>query len=127
MRRAARRQRLPRQGQREDGRGRQRGAGGFFACDALKVNPLFGMSRTALAMRSEALVGEAPIAYLTHWRITRAASLLRTERTSLDHVAEAVGYSSQPVFSKAFRRVTRHTPGRWRRGEGIAAGINIGS
>jgi transcriptional regulator GlxA family with amidase domain len=84
-----------------------------------------GMSRTALALRFKALVGEAPIGYLTHWRITRAANLLRTERTSLDRVAEAVGYNLQPVFSKAFRRVTGHTPARWRRGEGIAAGINI--
>lgn len=82
-----------------------------------------GMSRTALAVRFKELVGEAPMSYLTQWRITRAANLLRAERTSLDRVAEAVGYNSQPVFSKAFRRVTGHTPARWRRGEGIAAGI----
>lgn len=53
----------------------------------------------------------------------RAIAAPRAERTSLDRVAEAVGYSSQPVFSKAFRRVTGHTPARWRRGEGIAAGM----
>ncbi len=82
-----------------------------------------GASRTALAVRFKALVGESPMSYLTHWRIARAANLLRSDRASLDRVAEAVGYASQPVFSKAFRRVTGHTPARWRRGEAIARGL----
>ncbi len=79
-----------------------------------------GTSRTALAVRFKELVGEAPMAYLTRWRITQAANQLRSERTSLARVAEGVGYQSDAVFSKAFRRVTGHSPGRYRRLSAVA-------
>jgi transcriptional regulator GlxA family with amidase domain len=74
-----------------------------------------GLSRTLLAVRFKALVGESPINYLARWRITRAAGELRGSRDSLERVAERVGYPSAAVFSKAFRRVTGEAPGRWRR------------
>lgn len=73
-----------------------------------------GTSRTALAVRFKELVGEAPMAYLTRWRITRAANRMRHERISLSRLAESVGYRSDAVFSKAFRRVTGQSPGRYR-------------
>ncbi len=79
-----------------------------------------GTSRTGLAVRFKALVGEAPMAYLTRWRITRAANLLREQRGSLARVAERVGYQSDTVFAKAFRRVTGHSPGRYRRQLAVA-------
>lgn len=74
-----------------------------------------GMSRTLLATRFSALVGESPISYLTRWRVTRAANRLRTENVDLERLADSVGYASVAVFSKAFRRVTGLPPGRWRR------------
>jgi AraC-like DNA-binding protein len=74
-----------------------------------------GMSRTLLAVQFKALVGESPMSYLTRWRITRAANQLRTERASLSQVAESVGYKSDAVFAKAFRRVTGVAPGQYRR------------
>lgn len=74
-----------------------------------------GMSRTSLAVQFKALVGESPMSYLTRWRITRAANRLRSEALSLTQVAESVGYSSDAVFAKAFRRVTGVAPGRYRR------------
>jgi AraC-like DNA-binding protein len=74
-----------------------------------------GTSRTLLAVRFRELVGEPPMAYLTRWRITRAANALREARLPLARVAERVGYRSDAVFSKAFRRVTGHAPGAWRR------------
>jgi AraC-like DNA-binding protein len=74
-----------------------------------------GTSRTLLAVRFRELVGEPPMAYLTRWRITRAANLLHGARLPLARVAEQVGYQSDAVFSKAFRRVTGQPPGGWRR------------
>lgn len=74
-----------------------------------------GTSRTLLATRFRELVGEPPMAYLTRWRITRAANELRTRRMPLARVAESVGYGSDVVFAKAFRRVTGQPPGVWRR------------
>ena len=74
-----------------------------------------GTSRTLLAVRFRELVGEPPMAYLTRWRITRAANLLHGARLPLARLAEQVGYQSDAVFSKAFRRVTGQAPGAWRR------------
>ncbi len=74
-----------------------------------------GASRTLLAVRFRELVGVPPMAYLTRWRITRAANLLHGARLPLARVAEQVGYQSDAVFSKAFRRVTGQPPGGWRR------------
>jgi AraC-like DNA-binding protein len=74
-----------------------------------------GLSRTLLAVRFKALVGESPIGYLTRWRITRAANLLRSGSDSVARVAEKVGYGSEVVFAKAFRRITGMPPGQFRR------------
>ena len=74
-----------------------------------------GASRTLLAVRFRELVGEPPMAYLTRWRITRAANLLHGVRQPLARIAEQVGYQSDAVLSKAFRRVTGRTPREWRR------------
>ncbi len=77
-----------------------------------------GMSRTLLAVRFRNLVGDPPMTYLERWRVTRAANLLRSTDQPIARVAEAVGYASDPVFAKAFKRVTGQPPGRYRRGEG---------
>lgn len=76
-----------------------------------------GMSRTAFAVTFRELVGESPMAYLQRWRVLRAANALRTEGLSLTRAAEAVGYQSDVVFAKAFKRVTGESPGRYRRGQ----------
>jgi len=77
-----------------------------------------GTSRTHLAVQFKALVGESPMNYLTRWRITRAANQLRNEHVSVSRVAEAVGYGSDAVFSRAFRRVVGESPGHWRKAVG---------
>jgi AraC-like DNA-binding protein/mannose-6-phosphate isomerase-like protein (cupin superfamily) len=74
-----------------------------------------GTSRTLLAVRFRELVGEPPMAYLARWRITRAANLLHGARQPLARIAEQVGYQSDAVFSKAFRRLTGNSPREWRR------------
>jgi AraC-like DNA-binding protein len=74
-----------------------------------------GTSRTLLAVRFRELVGESPMAYLARWRITRAAHLLHGGRQPVARVAEQVGYRSDAVFSKAFRRITGQAPRDWRR------------
>jgi AraC-like DNA-binding protein len=74
-----------------------------------------GTSRTLLAVRFKELVGEPPMAYLTRWRITRAANALHGARQPVARVAEQVGYRSDAVFSKAFRRITGQSPRDWRR------------
>ncbi|MEU8826387.1 AraC family transcriptional regulator [Streptomyces sp. NPDC048636] len=63
-----------------------------------------GVSRAALARRFTALVGEPPMAYLTGWRLSLAADLLREPDATLGSVARRVGYGSAFALSAAFTR-----------------------
>ncbi|NUW35814.1 AraC family transcriptional regulator [Nonomuraea sp. SMC257] len=73
-----------------------------------------GMSRAAFARRFTALVGRPPLGYLTDWRMTLAADLLRDTRHSVATVARRVGYQDPFAFSVAFRRARGRTPSAWR-------------
>jgi AraC family transcriptional regulator, alkane utilization regulator len=79
-----------------------------------------GASRTVLAERFNAVLGQAPIAYVTSWRIQLAADRLRISNDSLAAIAADIGYESEAAFNRAFKRVTGVTPGRWR--DGATAG-----
>ncbi|MFF5209283.1 AraC family transcriptional regulator [Streptosporangium sp. NPDC000396] len=73
-----------------------------------------GLSRAAFARRFTALVGEAPLAYLTRWRMGLAAQRLRTTGEPVAVIARSVGYASEFAFSRAFSRCHGMPPGRYR-------------
>ncbi|HEY6512982.1 MAG TPA: AraC family transcriptional regulator [Burkholderiaceae bacterium] len=73
------------------------------------------LSRSALAERFAALVGEPPMQYLTHWRLALAARTLRSGSEALSRVAERSGYESQAAFNRAFKREFGLPPAAWRR------------
>jgi AraC-like DNA-binding protein len=81
------------------------------------------MSRAAFARRFTRLVGEAPLAYLTRWRMNLAARRLRDTDEPIAAVAGQVGYSSEYSFSRAFTRYHGHPPGRYRRQPGMSREI----
>lgn len=74
-----------------------------------------GLSRAAFAKRFKDLVGEAPLAYLTWWRMTLAAQLLEASELPLAEVAARVGYSTEYSFAAAFKRELGNAPGGYRR------------
>ncbi|MER5785336.1 AraC family transcriptional regulator [Streptomyces mobaraensis] len=74
-----------------------------------------GLSRAAFARRFTTLVGEPPVAYLTRWRMTTAARLLRESDAPLAAVAARAGYGSEFAFAKAFKREFGQAPGGYRR------------
>jgi AraC-like DNA-binding protein len=74
-----------------------------------------GMSRTAFALRFKALVGWAPVDYLTRWRMRLAARDLSRGEISLSGIASAVGYESDTAFSIAFKRIMGCPPRSYRR------------
>lgn len=75
-----------------------------------------GMSRAAFSARFTRLVGEPPISYLTGWRMTLAADLLRDTDATVAAVAREVGYENAFAFSAAFKRTHGgHSPTTWRR------------
>ncbi|MEU8432705.1 AraC family transcriptional regulator [Streptomyces sp. NPDC029216] len=73
-----------------------------------------GVSRPTLVRRFTPLVGRPPMAYLTWWRLTLAATRLRDTPDSLAAIATRVGYGSPYALSHAFVREFGTTPGRYR-------------
>src|SRR5215469_4824294 len=74
------------------------------------------LSRSALAERFTHLIGEAPMQYLTRWRMQLAATLLRSRNVSVFEAAMEVGYASEAAFSRAFKKVVGVPPAAWREG-----------
>ena len=75
---------------------------------------LSGMSRASFARVFQHGLGQAPMQYLTDWRMTIARDLLFTSDASLADIAERTGYSSAYAFATAFRRHHNTPPGQWR-------------
>ena len=73
------------------------------------------LSRSALAERFAALVGEPPMQYLTRWRLALAAQRLRAGREAVVRVAERSGYESEAAFNRAFKREYGMPPAAWRK------------
>ena len=72
------------------------------------------MSRSAFAERFKERVGEAPLEYVTRWRMSRGGALLQQSDQTLSRIASAVGYDSEAAFSKAFKRINGRSPGSYR-------------
>jgi AraC-like DNA-binding protein len=78
---------------------------------------LSGLSRAAFARAFQDALGQAPMQYLTDWRMTLARDHLRSGELTLTQVAGRIGYTSPYAFAAAFRRHHGQPPGRWRRDE----------
>lgn len=74
-----------------------------------------GLSERTFKRRFVNATGLAPINYVQHLRVESARRLL--ERTDLpaDEVSFQVGYQEPAAFRRVFRRITRLTPGEYRR------------
>lgn len=74
-----------------------------------------GVSRSVLAERFAAILGETPMRYLTLWRMQLAARQLADGRDKVAAVAERVGFRSEAAFSRGFKKATGRSPAAWRR------------
>ncbi|MFD3871044.1 AraC family transcriptional regulator [Streptomyces sp. NPDC058623] len=74
-----------------------------------------GLSRAPFARRFTTLVGQPPLGYLTWWRMSTAARLLRASDAPLRSIAARVGYTSEFAFAHAFKRMHGSAPGTFRR------------
>jgi AraC-like DNA-binding protein len=81
-----------------------------------------GLSRSAFHERFVELVGQAPMQYLTNWRMQLASRLLRDTRANVASVALDVGYDSEAAFARAFKRLVGQPPAAWRRAETSTGG-----
>lgn len=71
------------------------------------------MSRTSFATHFKAVAGEAPLAYLTRWRMRLAEHSLRRADASVGELARTLGYASESAFSNAFKRIVGVSPMRY--------------
>ena len=71
-------------------------------------------SRSALAERFTAMVGQPPMQDLTRWRLLLAASRLTSSNAKVSAVAREVGYESEAAFSRAFKKLHGRPPAAWR-------------
>ena len=86
--------------------------------DAWTLNLLarrIGVSRSALAERFTAIVGQPPMRYLTRWRMQTAARLLADGAPKIAALAGELGYESEAAFSRAFKKIVGTPPAAWRR------------
>jgi AraC-like DNA-binding protein len=74
------------------------------------------LSRSALAERFAALVGEPPMQHLKRWRLALAAQALRAGQEAIGRIADRSGYESEAAFTRAFRREFGMPPTAWRKG-----------
>jgi AraC-like DNA-binding protein len=74
-----------------------------------------GVSRSVLAARFRAAVGDTPLNHLRTLRMQAAMRLLTETDERLDAVATAVGYQDAFGFSKVFKKVVGTSPREFRR------------
>jgi AraC-like DNA-binding protein len=75
------------------------------------------MSRSAFALRFKQIVGDAPMEYLTHWRMLLAGDRLKNSSDSVSTIAFSLGYESESAFSTAFKRVMSQSPRQYQRAQ----------
>jgi AraC-like DNA-binding protein len=73
-----------------------------------------GVPRATFSRRFTKLTGQPPMTYVTTWRMTVAARLLREGQAPLREVAPRVGYDSEFAFARTFKRVIGNPPGHYR-------------
>jgi transcriptional regulator GlxA family with amidase domain len=74
-----------------------------------------GVSRSVLAERFRRYLNEAPMAYLTRWRLQLGAQMLASTSYSVAQIAAEVGYESEAAFNRAFKREFTLPPAGFRR------------
>ena len=58
--------------------------------------------------------GQSPQDFLIHYRMTKAAELLKLTEFSIKDISNAVGYANQLHFSRAFKKIYQASPRQWR-------------
>ncbi len=74
-----------------------------------------GMSRATLSRQFKSAVGVPPMSYLSDWRMMRAHHLLKYSSSSIEYIAETVGFATARTLNKAFLRHYNYTPSELRR------------
>jgi AraC-like DNA-binding protein len=77
-----------------------------------KMAVVAGMSRSAFAEAFKSVTGSTPAAYLTDWRMSLAASMMRSGQP-VKLIAAELGFSSGSSLAKAFKQRLGAPPREW--------------
>lgn len=73
-----------------------------------------GLNRSYFGKIFHNTIGKSPQEFLIHYRMTKAAELLKLTDLSIADIGSAVGYPNQLHFSRAFKKVYGTSPRNWR-------------
>lgn len=73
-----------------------------------------GLNRSYFGKIFRESTGKSPQEFLISYRMTKAAELLKLTTLSISNIGNAVGYSNQLHFSRAFKNVYGISPRQWR-------------
>ena len=62
-----------------------------------------GMSRTALFTKIKGVYGISPQTYITNYRLSKAAELLKAKEHNVSEISEMVGFATITGFSRSFK------------------------
>ena len=79
-----------------------------------------GLNRSYFGKVFRETMGESPQAFLLHYRMARAAQLLKETRLSIGEIAQQVSYDNQLHFSRAFKNVHGVSPREYRQTHFVA-------
>jgi transcriptional regulator GlxA family with amidase domain len=74
-----------------------------------------GIPERSFKRRFRRATGLPPIAYVQHLRIEEAKRRLERTNAPIDEISWNVGYEDPAFFRRLFKRITRITPGAYRR------------
>ena len=74
-----------------------------------------GLAERSFKRRFKKATGYSPIAYVQHLRIEAAKRRLERTTVPIDEISWNVGYEDPAFFRRLFKRITRITPGDYRR------------
>lgn len=80
-----------------------------------RLAALLGVSPGHFCRAFKASFGQSPHSYITRLRIRQAQYLMLNSPDPLGAIAPACGFTDQPHLTRMFRKMTGHTPRRWRR------------
>ena len=78
------------------------------------VAAVCGINRSYLGRIFRTSTGRSPQEFLIHYRMTKAAELLKLTTLSIGDIGSAVGYENALHFSRAFKNVYGVSPRAWR-------------
>jgi AraC-like DNA-binding protein len=79
-----------------------------------EIADVCGLNRTYFGRIFKKAIGKTPQEFLLNYRMVKATELLQLTRLSVGDISNAVGYSNQLHFSRAFKNIYGISPREWR-------------